>query len=68
MSMQETTMKIGAGAGLRAGKVEHPHCPQCQRSMTVKQVMPVLFASDLDDMVYGCEDCGTEVKRTIKRK
>jgi hypothetical protein len=66
MSMQETTMKIGAG--LRAGRTEHPDCPKCQRAMTVKQVTPVLFATDLDDIVFGCEDCSTEVKRTIKRK
>ena len=68
MSMQEPTMRMGTGAGLRAGKVEHPNCPTCQRAMTVKQVTPVLFASDLDEMVYGCEDCGAEVKRTVKRK
>jgi hypothetical protein len=66
MSMQESTMRIGTGT--RAGGAKHPECPQCHRGMTVKQVTPVLFASDMDDMVYGCEDCGTEVKRTIKRK
>ena len=22
----------------------------------------------VDDMVYGCEGCGTEVKRTVKRR
>ena len=35
--------------------------------MTVKQVTPVLFASNMDDVVYGCEDCGTALKRTVKR-
>ena len=45
----------------------HPTCPQCQRRMTVKQVMPVLFASNMDDVVYRCEDCGTALKRTVKR-
>ena len=35
--------------------------------MTVKQVAPVLFASNLDDVIYGCEKCGTEAKRTVKR-
>lgn len=45
----------------------HPACPQCQQLMTVKQVSPVLFASDLDDVVYGCETCGTDAKRTVKR-
>ena len=27
----------------------------------------VLFASGLDDVVYSCEKCGTEAKRTFKR-
>jgi hypothetical protein len=44
-----------------------PVCPQCQRRMTVKQVSPVLFATELDDVIYGCEDCATEAKRTVKR-
>ena len=35
--------------------------------MTVKQVALVLFASDLDDVTYGCATCGTEAKRTVKR-
>lgn len=44
-----------------------PECPECKRRMTVKQVSPLLFASNMDDVVYGCEDCGTEIKRTVKR-
>jgi len=39
----------------------------CQRRMTIKQVAPVLFASNLDDVTYGCEKCGTEAKRTVTR-
>jgi len=35
--------------------------------MVVRQVMPVLFASGLDDVIYCCAKCGTEAKRTIKR-
>jgi hypothetical protein len=35
--------------------------------MTVKQISPLLFASDLDDVVYGCDKCGTEAKRTVRR-
>jgi hypothetical protein len=45
----------------------NPKCRTCQRRMTVKQVTPVLFASGIDDVIFGCEDCGTEVKRTVKR-
>jgi hypothetical protein len=44
-----------------------PNCPQCERRMTIKQVAPVLFASNLDDVTYGCEKCGTEAKRTVTR-
>ena len=30
---------------------ENPPCPTCERRMVVRQVMPVLFASGLDDVV-----------------
>jgi DNA-directed RNA polymerase subunit RPC12/RpoP len=46
----------------------NPVCPRCQRRMTVKQVSSVLFATDVDDVVYGCDKCGTEDKRTVRRK
>ena len=35
--------------------------------MNVKQVTPVMFASGIDDVIYGCDECGTEVKRSVKR-
>ncbi len=44
-----------------------PVCPRCERRMSVKQVTPVLFASNLDDVLYACTRCGTEAKRTVKR-
>jgi len=46
---------------------EAPSCPQCQGRMAVKQVLPVLFAPDVEDVVYGCDGCGTEAKRTVRR-
>jgi DNA-directed RNA polymerase subunit RPC12/RpoP len=52
--------------GLKS-RAPHPDCPKCSRRMTVKQVTPVLFASNIDDVIYGCEDCSTEVKRSVKR-
>jgi DNA-directed RNA polymerase subunit RPC12/RpoP len=65
MSSQE---RFAAGEnGEPSNSGEAPFCSQCQSRMTVKQISPVLFASDVDDMVYGCEGCGTEVKRTVKR-
>ena len=55
----------------RSGKPKNPttipDCPQCERRMTVKQVALVLFASNLDDVTYGCETCATEAKRTVRR-
>ena len=46
---------------------ENPPCPTCERRMVVRQVMPVLLASGVDDVIYGCKLCGTEIKQTIKR-
>jgi RNase P subunit RPR2 len=48
-------------------KMKNPPCPKCARAMTVKQVMPVLFAPNVDDVIFGCEDCGTEAKHSVKR-
>ena len=44
-----------------------PACPKCKRPMTVRQVSPLLFAEDMDDVVYGCEECGTTKKQTVTR-
>jgi hypothetical protein len=44
-----------------------PECPGCNRSMTVRQVSPVLFASGIDHVVYGCARCGAETKRLVRR-
>jgi len=65
-------LRVAACCRVRAGPrnppgPENPPCPTCERRMVVRQVMPVLFASGVDDVVYGCEKCGTEAKRTIKR-
>ena len=69
MSMQEMPPngQPPQGGAVRAPKAKYPLCPKCQRRMTVKHVAPVLFATGLDDVVYGCEECGTETKKTVKR-
>jgi hypothetical protein len=70
MSMQEIPPNSGppsSSAPVKVPKGKYPACPECQRRMTVKSVTPVLFASGIDDVVYGCEDCVTETKRTVKR-
>ncbi len=62
-------MQSSSGQDDTAAKArrKNPACPQCRRLMTVKQASSVLFASGLDDVIYRCEDCGTEAKRTVKR-
>jgi len=69
MSMQDTPSsgRPPPRSGGPKAPSPHPDCPKCQRRMTIKQVAPVLFASNIDDIVYGCEDCGTEIKRSVKR-
>jgi transposase-like protein len=60
--------QLDADNGQRALEASAPpDCPRCKRAMTVKQVSPTMRAADLDEMVYGCDECGTEIKRTIKR-
>lgn len=53
---------------LHAVAAAYPACPRCRRRMVVKQVLPVLFADDIDDFLYGCEGCGAEVKRSVTRR
>ena len=73
MSTQEQQGPSSSGMPPRQGAPanppgpENPPCPTCDRRMVVRQVAPVLFASGLDDVIYGCEKCGTEAQRTIKR-
>jgi hypothetical protein len=50
------------------GATAPPACPQCRNAMRIRLVEPVMFAGDLDDMTYRCEACGTEAKRTVRRK
>jgi hypothetical protein len=63
----DSGMPPRSGRSLAALSTKNPSCPTCERRMTVKRVTAVLFASGLDDVVYSCEKCGTEAKRTVKR-
>jgi hypothetical protein len=45
-----------------------PDCPRCNRPMHVKQMSPVLFASEFDDIVFGCVTCSAETRRTVRRR
>jgi hypothetical protein len=66
MSLQRSD-KPGPVAAVRAGGSEQPECPKCKRAMSVRQIEPVLFASNVDNVTYACDRCGAETKRTIKR-
>jgi len=51
-------------------------CPRCRRRMTTKEHQsngpqarkPVKFSDCLVEVIYVCESCGTEVKRTIQEE
>jgi hypothetical protein len=45
----------------------YPDCPKCRGMMKVKQLSPAVSACNVDEMIYGCARCGTELKRDIKR-
>jgi uncharacterized Zn finger protein len=60
-------MPARTGGILGMSRMKSPPCPKCTRAMTIKQVMPLMFTTDIDDVLYRCEDCGTELKRSVKR-
>ena len=64
MALQESPPSGRSPPGKTSATI--PDCPQCERRMTVKQVALVLFASNLDDVTYGCETCATEAKRNVR--
>jgi hypothetical protein len=46
-------------------------CPHCGNRMVVRAVTPLPFeggaeCSDLDDITYGCVQCGTTLTRTVR--
>ena len=41
-------------------------CPGCKRPMTPSPPLPVSVDTDLYDVTYTCEDCGTTTTRSIK--
>jgi hypothetical protein len=43
-------------------------CPGCTGRLVFRTVTPTKPPSDLEDSVYACECCGTQVIRTTFRK
>jgi hypothetical protein len=43
-------------------------CPNCKSEMTITEVTPMLFADGLEDVIYRCKGCRSEMKRTFKRR
>jgi predicted RNA-binding Zn-ribbon protein involved in translation (DUF1610 family) len=46
-------------------------CPHCGHRMVITAVEPALFAdgataNDLQDVTHSCEQCGTELTRTVR--
>ena len=42
-------------------------CPQCGGRMTIRLVKPDMFAEGVDDIIHGCNGCGAELTRSVKR-
>ncbi len=42
-------------------------CPNCQSPMHITLKTPVLYALNLDRVVYTCEKCGEQVFHVIRR-
>ena len=42
-------------------------CPNCKSEMTVKQITPIFLADGLEDVIYRCKACHSDMKRTFKR-
>jgi hypothetical protein len=61
------TISASQDARVSAGKPSNPVCPSCQRAMTVKEVMPVSVIG-VGGATYVCDVCGTETRRTAKRR
>ena len=45
----------------------NPECPVCKTGMRLVHVTPVIFAHDLNNVSYVCDECGMRTKRTLKR-
>ncbi len=43
-------------------------CPNCQVGMRVKRVAPVMFTTDVVEMVYDCPKCRAETKRHVRER
>jgi len=41
-------------------------CPNCRVAMRLSRAEPLLFASDVLEMVYECPKCHAETKRRLK--
>jgi predicted RNA-binding Zn-ribbon protein involved in translation (DUF1610 family) len=42
-------------------------CPYCGRRMSVQAAEPTRFAAQFEDVTHACNQCGTELVRTVQR-
>jgi C4-type Zn-finger protein len=47
--------------------MQNHECPVCKRGMRLVHVTPIIFAHDLNNVSYVCDECGMRTKRTLKR-
>jgi C4-type Zn-finger protein len=49
------------------GSMQQPNCPRCQTAMTMRQLSPMPGAGKVDEIVFGCDLCGAELKQIVSR-
>jgi hypothetical protein len=51
----------------RGGAPTAPLCRQCFKPMKLSHITPVLFSYEMDDHVFACAACGTNLTRLAQR-
>ncbi len=42
-----------------------PKCLECNKTMIMTLMTPLIFAKGVDQITYTCEKCGSEQRRTV---
>ena len=48
-------------------QISTTRCGQCGQTMRVMLVAPLLVARNCDEVTYGCDACGAELRRVVNR-
>jgi hypothetical protein len=51
----------------RGGAPTDPICPLCVKPMKLSHITPVIFSYEMDNQVFACVDCSTNLTRRAQR-